>query len=77
MAQMMGEPSIGSPLAERPLDEEPLVRDSFAEALSSLPAEVAHVALVMVVSEQLASFVAKPVWEQAGISSFVQGPASD
>lgn len=50
VVQMIEEPSIEVPSVEIPLVEPPLVRDSFAEALLALPAEVAHAALVMVVS---------------------------
>jgi len=50
--RMMGAPSIGVPLLVKPVVEEPLVRDLFAEALAILPAVAAHAALVMVVSLQ-------------------------
>jgi hypothetical protein len=77
VVQTMGEPSIELPSVGEPLVEEPLVRDSFAEVLLTLQAEVAHVAWVMVASQQLVSFAAKLAWVLARISSFVLGPASD
>jgi hypothetical protein len=66
---MMGERSIEVPLAGELLAEEPLVRGSFAEVLSSQPVEVVHDVLVTV--------VAKPAWAPADISSCALGFASD
>jgi hypothetical protein len=75
--QMIWGPLTEVPSAEEPLAVKPLIRGSFAEALSSLPAEVAHAVLATVALQQLASVVAKPAWVPADISSFVPGLASD
>lgn len=74
---MMGEGSIEVPLAGELLAEEPLVRGSSAEVLSSQPVEVVHDVLVTVALQQLVSVVAKLAWAPADISSCALGFASD
>lgn len=49
--QMMDEVSIEVLSAEEPLAEEPVIRGSFAEMLSSLPVEVVHAVLVTVAAQ--------------------------